>query len=58
MLGDDECDEEIAYFLKHGKNKPYKRTCKNTQPQHDYERDNEPEPYYLWQGTRIPQWFE
>jgi hypothetical protein len=20
--------------------------------------DSEPDPYYCWQGTRIPQWFE
>ena len=58
ILGNQECDEEMAYFLKYGKIKPYKKTCLYEPAKHDYETDNEPPPYYCWQGSRIPQWFE
>ena len=58
ILGDQECDEEIAYFLKHGERKPYKRTCTFKPPEFDWETVNEPSPYYCWRGRRIPQWFE
>lgn len=60
-LGEAECDENIAYFLKYGKIKPLERTCKYGLTDDDidyYIHDNKPDEYYCWQGTRIPCWFE
>ena len=51
-----ECDEDIAYILKYGKPKPYKRPeCKYAPPE---EWEIKQDEYYCWRGTRIPQWFE
>ena len=62
ILGNEECDEEIAYFLKHGKYPPYERhkcTYGLTEADIDYHiHNNKPSPYYCWRGWRIPQWFE
>ena len=52
-------DYDTAYFMKYGKNPPYrKKDCKFTPPEFDWEVAYEPDPYYCWQGSRIPQWFE
>lgn len=41
MLGEFECDEETAYFLKHGKHMPLKERCKQSQFSSDPEYDEE-----------------
>ncbi|MCM1338892.1 MAG: hypothetical protein NC191_04415 [Muribaculaceae bacterium] len=52
-------DYNTAYFLKYGKIPPYLRNeCSYAPASFDWEQDNKPDPYYCWQGTRIPQWFE
>lgn len=53
MLGDNECDEETAYFLKYGKNKPYKRTCKLVPPTEDNE-----EAYREYQEANFNEYFD
>lgn len=58
ILGNKECDEEIAYFMKLGKLKPYKKNCAFKTAEFDWERNNKPDEYYCWQGSRIPLWFE
>ena len=62
ILGDKECDEETAYFLKHGKLKPYERCSCNYglgESDNDYHlHDNRADEFYCWQGSRIPCWFE
>lgn len=58
-LGDSECDYETGYFLTHGQYPPKEDNhCISTPAEYDKERHCEPDPYYCWQGTRIPQWFE
>lgn len=52
-------DYDTAYFLKYGVNPPQvKKKCISTPAKFDWEKTNEPDPYYCWRGTRIPQWFE
>lgn len=52
-------DYNTAYFLKYGKNAPYKKKeCKYTPPEFDWEQVNKQDEFYCWRGTRIPQWFE
>lgn len=62
ILGNQECDEETAYFLMHGKLKPYERSnCQYGLSENDIDyhlHENRPDEYYCWQGTRIPCWFE
>jgi hypothetical protein len=62
ILGNQECDEETAYFLMHGKLKPYKRpNCQYGLSENDIDyhlHESRPDEYYCWQGTRIPCWFE
>lgn len=61
ILGDKECDEETAYFLKYGEMKPIKRSCQYGLNDDDidyYIHDKRPDEYYCWQGTQIPRWFE
>lgn len=57
MLGETECDYEIAYFLKNGKNKPIIRNCSRGEVsiQDALEREwREPDmQYMLWQGCRF-----
>lgn len=60
-LGEIECDEETAYFLKYGKHKVHEKKCKQGLTSDDidyYIHDNKQDKYYCWQGTRIPKWFE
>jgi hypothetical protein len=58
MLGNQECDAETAYYLKHGTKPEYKYNCTASPPDCNWEKAYEPDPYYCWHGTRIPQWFE
>ncbi len=52
-------DYNTAYFLKYGKNAPYrKKECAYQPPEFDWETMHNPPPYYCWHGSRIPQWFE
>lgn len=52
MLGIDECDEEMGYFLTYGKNKPYKRTCRVIPPE-----GNEEELYREFQEANFNEYF-
>ena len=52
-------DYNTAYFMKYGKNAPmYEKHCKFAPAEFDWEVAYEPDPYYCWRGSRIPQWFE
>ena len=57
MLGDSECDEEMAYFLEHGKHKPVVRNCKFSEVSISDALEREWEKpdmqYILWRGWRI-----
>lgn len=47
-------DYDTAYFMKYGKNPPYrKKDCKYTPPEFDWERVNGPDDYICWRGARI-----
>lgn len=51
--------DDALYCFIHGHNPlPKEKTCKQAQAQIDWETIHEPDPYYCWQGTRLPQWFE
>lgn len=59
LLGDKECDRETAYYLKFGRILPITGKGKPKPPtEFDWEQINEPDHYYCWQGTKMPQWFE
>lgn len=59
ILGNTECDHETGYFLEYGKYPPIKeKECIFAPAEFDWEKANEPDTYYCWQGTRLPQWFE
>lgn len=51
-------DYDTAYFMRYGKYPPPRERKKAIPPKVDWETIYEPDPYYCWQGTRIPQWFE
>lgn len=52
-------DYDTAYFLKYGEKAPYREErCTRKEAAFDWEQVNESAPYYCWQGTRLPQWFE
>lgn len=52
-------DYNTAYFIKYGRNAPvYTKEYKYVAPDIDWERVNEPDPYYCWRGTQIPSWFQ
>lgn len=59
-------DYDTAYFMKYGKRPPAIKEEKTIKCFDDaylaeslaYEIMYEPDEYYCWQGTRIPQWFE
>lgn len=69
-LGLNECDEETAYFLQHGRYPKHERTCTFAPPERIYSEmfpdidrssegwETQQDPYYCWHGTRIPCWFE
>jgi hypothetical protein len=47
-------DYDTAYFMKYGKNPPYRQKfCIYTPPEFDWERVNEPDDYICWRGARI-----
>lgn len=49
LLGDYECDEETAYYMKYGKYPPRKEcNCKSTIEPEIYDREWEQEQYYDW----------
>lgn len=61
ILGNTECDEDLAYFFRYGKIKPVKRNKRYglTDDDIDYHiHEEDIDTYYCWQGTRIPCWFE
>ena len=50
-------DYETAYFMKYGRNAPYKKKeCIFTPPEFDWERTNKQDEFHCWQGARLPQW--
>ena len=50
-------DYNTAYFLKYGKNAPmFKKYCKATPPDFDWETAYKSDEYHCWCGTRLPQW--
>lgn len=49
---------DVLYCFIHGQNPPPKEKCQHAPAEFDWESANEPDPYYCWQGTRLPQWFE
>ena len=52
-------DYNTAYFMKYGRNAPvFKNDCKLAPSEFDWEITYQPDEYYCWQGSRIPQWFE
>lgn len=53
-----DLDYDMAYFMQHGKYPPPRVRKKTVPAKGDWETINEPDQYYCWQGTRIPQWFE
>lgn len=58
ILGEKECDAEIAYYLKHGKMLAIHNKSTPKPAEFDWEKAYEQDSYHCWQGTRIPQWFE
>lgn len=58
-LSESDLDYEIGYFMKHGTYPPREENkCVYAPAEYDWEQLNEPDSYYCWQGTRLPQWFE
>lgn len=52
-------DYETAYFMKYGKNAPYKKKeCKYTPPEFDWERANEPDQFICWRGARLEDFIQ
>ena len=50
-------DYETAYFMKYGRNAPYKKKeCNFTPPEFDWEQAYKQDEFHCWQGTRLPQW--
>jgi hypothetical protein len=47
-------DYSTAYFLKYGKNPPYrKESCIYTPPEFDWELAHEPDNFICWRGVRM-----
>ena len=57
-LGDlSGLDYNTAYFMKYGKNAPYKKKeCIFTPPEFDWEQAYKQDEFHCWQGARLPQW--
>ena len=60
ILGEQECNDEIAYFLTYGEIKPYERSsCQYGLSENDIDyhiHEKEPDTYICWQGSQIPKW--
>ena len=46
MLGNQECDAETAYYLKHGTKPEYKYNCTASPPDCNWEKAYEPDPWF------------
>lgn len=57
-LGDlSGLDYNTAYFMKYGKNAPYKKKeCIFTPPEFDWEQAYKQDEFHCWRGARLPQW--
>jgi hypothetical protein len=53
ILGEYECDDDIAYFLENGNYPPIKERCKHKQPDYD---DNE--MYREFQESNFYEYFD
>ena len=62
ILGNNECDSELAYFLEYGELKPYERNnCKYGLTENDIDyhfHEKKEDEFICWQGSQIPNWLQ
>lgn len=54
MLGNQECDAETAYYLKHSTKPEYKYNCTASPPDCNWEKAYEPRPLLLLARYKNP----